>query len=238
MMKNPETDCYSCTNSNCLIKRHCLDVGADKYLAKKKTIMCKKSANIFIEGSPTHSLYFVFSGKIKVMNTGINGREQTLRFAINGEMLGQRGFSKHQYYPVGAVALEDSIMCNFPLDTLQEMLHELPKLTYDFMIFFAEELNNSETKVRKFAQMSVRDKVIDALLYINRKFGQRNNFIDIQLSRKEIADFAGTTEEQVIRIISALKKEKLIKCVGKKVGIPDVELLKMEIDEHHFFLQI
>jgi CRP-like cAMP-binding protein len=61
--------------------------------------------------------------------------------------------------------------------------------------------------------------------------------LNINLSRRDIADFAGTTEEQVIRVISALKKENLIKTSGKKLGIVDIDLLKKEIDEHHFFIQ-
>ncbi len=208
-----------------------------KFLDKKNTIHCKKSHNVIIEGSPVQGLFFVYQGKIKVINTGINGREQILRFATNGEMLGQRGFSSGQKYPIGAVTLDNCTLCNFSLDTMKDMLKEVPDLTYAFMVYYAEELNRSETKVRKFAHMTVREKVIDALLYIHRKFGQTNGFIDIQLSRKDIADFAGTTEEQVIRVISALKKEKLIHVVGKKLGVPNQPNLRKEIDEHHYFIQ-
>ena len=90
--------------------------------------------------------------------------------------------------------------------------------------------------MKKFAQMTVREKVIDAILYINRKFGQEDGLLTLQLSRKEIADFAGTTDEQVIRVISGLKKEKLLTSVGKKIGIPDVDKLKAEIAVHNFFI--
>lgn len=104
------------------------------------------------------------------------------------------------------------------------------------MTFYAEELSRSETKVKKFAQMTVREKVIDAFLYINRKFGQKDGFFDVKLSRKEIADFAGTTDEQVIRIISSLKKEGLIQASGRNLGIKNVELLRKEISEHNYFI--
>lgn len=229
--------CENCPNDGCLIKKYCREEQVQEFLAQKNTIPCRKSQNVIIEGAPIHGIYFVYSGKVKVLNTGINGREQILRFAREGEMLGQRGFSTHQYYPIGAVAIEDSVLCNFSSAVLKEMLLSIPKLAYDFMVFYAEELNRSETKVRKFAHMTVREKVIDSLLYINRKFGQKKGYFEINLSRKEIADFAGTTEEQVIRVVSALRKEKLIVCDAKKLGIPNVELLKKEIAEHHYFIQ-
>ena len=197
----------------------------------------RKSQNVIIEGAPIHGVFFVYSGRVKVLNTGINGREQILRFAKDGEMLGQRGFSTQQYYPIGAVAIQDSVLCNFSNEVIKQMLLSIPQMAYDFMVFYAEELNRSETKVRKFAHMTVREKVIDALLYINRKFGQKKGYLSLPLSRKEIADFAGTTEEQVIRVISALKKDNLIVSDAKKLGIPDANLLKHEIDEHHYFIQ-
>jgi CRP-like cAMP-binding protein len=93
-------------------------------------------------------------------------------------------------------------------------------------------LNKSENNIRKIAQMNVRERVIDTLLYIHRKFGQLNGVIELDLSRKEIADFAGTTDEQVIRVISSLKKEALIKTVGKKIGLTNIDKLKAEIREH------
>lgn len=105
------------------------------------------------------------------------------------------------------------------------------------MKFYADELNRSENKVRKFAQMTVREKVIDAFLYILRKFGHdEDGFFRINLSRKEIADFAGTTDEQVIRVISSLKKEGVLKAKGKQLGIVEIEVIKKEIAEHIFFL--
>lgn len=213
------------------------DAEIESFLAQKTTMKCRKGQSIIIEGAPIHGMYFVHTGRVKVFNTGINGREQIQRFAVNGEMLGQRAFSTQQTYPSGAMSLIDTTMCHFQLDTFRKMLQSNAGLSYDFMLYYAEELNRSETKVRMFAHMTVREKVIDCLLYFIRKFGLVDGFLDIQLSRRDIADFAGTTEEQVIRNISALKKEKLIESKGKKIGVPDVNRLKKEIHEHHYFIQ-
>lgn len=230
-------ECSVCTNTECLIKKYCSEEVAQSFIQKKNVVNCKKTQNILIEGAPIHGLYFVFSGVVKVFNTGIFGREQILRFSRGGEMVGQRGFATHQYYPVGAVAIEDTVLCHFSSKDMKEMLLAVPKLAYNFMIFYAEELNRTEEKVRKFAHMTVREKVIDSFLYINRKFGQTNGLLELELSRKDIADFSGTTEEQVIRVISALKKEGLMISEGKKLGITNIDALKKEINEHHYFIQ-
>ncbi len=235
-MSGSRTICGFCPNTQCIIKKNCHLEEMTGFIDKKHSVNCKKGQSFIIEGAPVHGLYFVNNGKVKVAKTGLNGKEQIVRLARDGEIIGHRGFGGGQYYHISAVALEDTQLCHFSTDTLYKMLHAIPSLTFDLMAFYAEELNRSETKVKKFAQMTVREKVIDAFLYINRKFGQKNGFLNIQLSRKEIADFAGTTDEQVIRMISALKKEGLITAAGKKLGIKNVELLRKEIAEHNFFL--
>ncbi|WP_241697154.1 Crp/Fnr family transcriptional regulator [Winogradskyella eckloniae] len=203
----------------------------------RNVIACKKGQQFVMEGAPTNGLFFMYNGKAKVLKTGIYGKEQILRFVTNGEIIGHRGFGVREKYSISAVALENSVLCNFTDETLKKMLTEIPKLTYDLMLFYAYELNITESKVKAIAQMTVREKVIDTLLYVNRKFGSNyKGMLDLVLSRKEIAAFAGTTDEQVTRTLSALKKEDLIFTQGKRIGIVDVGQLQKEISEHNYFL--
>lgn len=228
--------CSECSNANCLIKRNLPNFNNLEFLDKKNTLKLKKGQQFIIEGTPVNGLFFILEGTVKVFRTGINGREQIVRFAKGGEIIGHRGFGTQEYYSIGASVLKETVICYFSKDTLQEILINTPKFTYDFMLFYANQLNKSESKVKSLSQMSVRERVIDTLLYIHRKFGLLNNFIDLPLSRREYADYAGTTEQQVIRIFSMLKKEKLITSEGKKIGINNIQLLKKEIDEHNYFL--
>lgn len=200
-------------------------------------IACKKGQQFIMEGAPVNGLFFICKGKAKVLKTGIYGKEQILRIIGEGEVVGHRGFGTRKKYGITALAIEDCILCNFSNELMDQMLKEIPKLTYGLMLFYAEELNKSESKVKALAQMTVREKVIDSLLYIFRKFGTNHKgYLNLLLSRKEIADFAGTTDEQVIRTLSALKKEGFLNVVGKRIEIVNVEKLRMEISEHNFFI--
>lgn len=234
-MKEEHLICYTCSNENCFIKKHLYLERMKEYVLKKQTFVCKKSTPFIKEGAPIQGLYFICSGKVKTIKTGINGREQIVRLTKNGDTIGFRGFGTSKRYLIGASALEDTVLCNFSNETMLEILLNVPEFTYALMLFYADELNKSENNIRKIAHMNVRERVIDLLLYIHRKFGQTDGLIDIELSRKEIADFAGTTDEQAIRVISNLKKEMLIKTVGKRIGILNVPQLRTEIMEHKYF---
>lgn len=229
-------DCVDCQNLNCLIKKNAHHPELADFLQQKHRFKVPKGQSFIMEGAPVHGLFFVYKGAVKLLKTGINGKEQIVRLAKEGEIIGHRGFGVGEYYQIGAVAVEDSILCSFTKKLLRDTLQSFPKLTYDFMTFYSEELNRSETKVRKFAQMTVRERVIDAILYINRKFKQKKGWLNLELSRRELADFAGTTEEQAIRMLSSLKKEELIKVEGRKIGIVKIKQLKKEISEHNYYL--
>ena len=231
--------CKTCENTNCIIKKHVALEVMEQFTEQKHSLFCKKGQQFVMEGAPVNGLFFIHKGKAKVLKTGVYGKEQVLRFVKDGEIIGHRGFGTRERYSIGAVAIEDTTLCNFSNATLKEMLIKVPELTYNFMLFYASELDRSEDKVKTLAQMTVREKVIDTLLYLNRKFGlNAKGIIDIRLSRKEIADYAGTTDEQVTRVVSQLKREKLLRTSGKQIGIVNVELLKKEISEHNYFLEL
>ncbi|WP_139957531.1 Crp/Fnr family transcriptional regulator [Flavicella sediminum] len=228
-------DCIHCENLNCLIKKNSKDPKIEDFLKNKHTIKCKKSQQFIMEGTPAHGLFFAYKGKVKVAKTGINDREQIVRFAKDGEIIGHRGgFGSSKYYSISAQALEDTTLCYFSKDDLKNILLTIPSLTFDFMLFYADELSESETRVRKLAQMSVRERVIDTLLYMDKKFGSTDQLLNVLLSRKDYADYSGTTEEQVIRILSTLKKEGLVNAKGRKLGILNHEALREEISKHTF----
>ena len=234
-LRNQFDACNLCEGENCLVHKYS-DVLLNNDVVQNTVLKCKKGQQFIIEGAPVNGLFFIKKGSVKVFRTGINGREQIVRFAKDCEIIGHRGFGTQEYYSIGAIALQDTELYYFSKEYLQKILLENPSITYDMMLFYANELNRSENKVKSISQMTVRERVIDTLLYIYRKFGNLRGFLNLPLSRKEYADYAGTTEEQVIRIFSTLKKEGLITAKGKKIGINNVQNLKNEISEHNYFL--
>ncbi|MGB5498015.1 MAG: helix-turn-helix domain-containing protein, partial [Maribacter sp.] len=51
-------------------------------------------------------------------------------------------------------------------------------------------------------------------------------FLNLTLSREDIANVVGTATESAIRIISEFKKKGMIKTSGKKIGIIDEKQLQ------------
>ena len=102
------------------------------------------------------------------------------------------------------------------------------------MLLYAEELDKTEERVKKFAQMTVREKVVDSLLLIYDRFGQDDEGLKLVLSRTDIANLAGTNSEQVIRVLMTLKNEGVINCEGKHIYLAKIDVLRKEIQEYNY----
>jgi CRP-like cAMP-binding protein len=234
MKKEEVGNCVSCENLSCLMKRN---YAADNYataIANRMVIECKKSQSFIIEGAPIHGMYFVYSGKTKITKSGYNGKEQILRLTGDGDIIGIRGYSSRKVYPIAATALEPTTLCYFPNKFFTNELQTNSNLTYDLMVFFAEELDKTEERVKKFAQMTVREKVVDSLLSIYDRFGQDEEGLKLVLSRTDIANLAGTNSEQVIRVLMTLKNEGVINCEGKHILLKKLDALRKEIQEYNY----
>ena len=88
------------------------------------------------------------------------------------------------------------------------------------MMFFADELQESERRMRNLAHMPVKGRVLQALLTLQTKFGvSEKGFINIALSKQDLASFVGATYESVFRIMNELIESGIIETVGKNIKI-------------------
>lgn len=206
----------------------------EKINNRKNSFQCKKGQPIFIEGSAVMGIYFIYQGKVKVTIRGANNKQQIVRLANNGHILGHRGFG-NESYPVGAVAMEDSLICFIDNNTLNETFLANPEFTIGLMMFYSQELRKTEARIKYFSQMTAREKVIYALYYLMETYdlSAKKNILDIIISRQEIADIAGTTADQVSRTITDLKKEKVLNTDEKKIIILNSQKLREEV--HAYF---
>lgn len=208
-MKN-RIECNDCKNEKCFVKG-CFGEWFDKISSNKNQVWYKKGNYIFREGEPIYGIYFIQHGGVKVVSTSLPWREQIVRLAKEGQILGHRGPGKTYYY-FNCVALTDTLVCFVENELFYEACMNCPKFANDLIFFYASELRRAELRVKYQAQMNIRQKVAMAFVYSYEIFGINpvTKMLNISLSRQEIADIAGTTAEQVTRKLSDFENEKLI----------------------------
>ena len=221
-----------CNAENCFLTKNCIKEWLPTILQHKKTFKVKKGEVIFKEGDPGTGVFFVNAGNVKVHKKWDADKELIVRFAKAGSILGHRGIGT-DFYSVSATALENGVVCYIDTAFFEATLKVNSDFTYNLLLFFAEELRESERKMRNLAHMTVKGRVAEALLILKRQFGLTSSgFLNIELSRQDLASFAGATYETVFRVINELVNDKLLVLSGKSISIANPEnLSKLTVHE-------
>ena len=221
-MKKSKT---KCDLKSCMFCKLCLKEWLPAIDANRQTFQLKKGEKIFTEGDRVTAMYFVYEGAIKVHKKW-GDKELILRFAKRGHIVGHRGLGNDSIYPISATAIEPSTVCHIDIDFFFTSLKVNHDFLFELMMFFAEELKVSERKMRNMAHMPVKGRIATALLTLKERFGiTKEGFIDITLSRQDLASYAGTTYETVFRVINEFVEANLIKISDKNIAMVNNEKL-------------
>jgi len=211
-----------CDLKTCFMCRHCEPEWLPAIDANRKNIHFKKGALIFKEGEEMEGMFFVIEGDVKVHKKWGEEKELIVRFARKGDILGHRGLGEDSVYPVSATALESVTVCFIDLTFFRKTLKVNSGYLYQLMMFFAEELKVSEKNMRDLAHMQTKGRIAQALLNIRKKFGtDPDGYIDMNLTRQNLASFTGTTYETAFRILSEMEEENTIRISGRSITVLD-----------------
>ncbi|MBR2648911.1 MAG: Crp/Fnr family transcriptional regulator [Sediminibacterium sp.] len=207
---------------------HVLDDEQVKSLSLQKSCaVYKKGQYIFNEGGIPSGLFCVNSGKIKLSIVGYDGKEQILRLAKAGDILGYRALISNERYHSSAIALEDTSLCIIDKQYFFSQLEQEPKLMLEVARKMSADLKKAEEHIVSLSQKNVRERLAEALLFLKATYGlqEDKSTINVKLSREEIADYIGTSTESCIRLLSEFNQDGIIDLHGKSIKIINLSLL-------------
>ena len=224
--------CSECDNKNIF---DCLPSSEiEKLSVNKDNNFFKKGQVIFYEGNHPHGMYCIFNGKVKISKLGDEGKEQIVRFAGEGELLGYRSALNNESYKATATAMEDCYICHIPKEKFSEVLNNNSNFSLEIIKLLSNDLKKSEQNLLNISQKPVRERIAETLLVLKNRFGfeKDGKTLTIILTRREIGDIAGTTTETTIRTLSEFVKEGSIKLSGKKILILNLNKLLLSANIH------
>jgi len=198
----------------------------------RKNLSFKKGQTIFKAGDAVTGIYFIYSGTVKVYQNWDAGKDLIIRFGQKGDILGQLGLGKQSVYPVSATALEATTVCYISLDFFESTLMVNHQLTYNLLLFFADELQRSERRMRDLVHMSVKGRIARALLFLKQQFGvSSDGYLDMELSRQDLSSFSGVVYETLFKVLNEFVQSNYIALNGKRIAVVNdtsLELLTHE----------
>lgn len=171
----------------------------------------RKKQIIYTEGNHPGRMFYVVSGKVKTFKSNDDGKELTVGLYSEGEYFGYIALLENSVYRESAEAMEDAEIALIPRDDFEQLINNNSEVSRKFIKMLAHNVVEREEQLLNLAYNSLRKRVADALITLQRKYqkvGQEH--FSIHISREDLANIAGTATESLIRTLSDFRGEKLI----------------------------
>lgn len=186
----------------------------------KDSVTVKKGEVIFNEGDVMNGVYCIKEGTCKLVKMNSNGKDTIIKLITKGELLGQTSILTEEKSTLSAIAVDDMRVCFIPKNEILGFIDNNKSFLFEVTKNVCKNLNDATNFAVNHTHKTVKERLAISLLEILNSAGTDNEgYLNLQLTREEIASMVGTATESCIRLLAELKKENLIDLKGKKIKI-------------------
>lgn len=220
--------------STCSLHKLCLPTGLGdaeterlgKIIGRRRRI--PRDGHLYRMNDPFAKLYAIRVGHFKTFQINAAGEQQITGFQMPGELLGMDAIGANRHH-CGAVALEDSEVCEIPFAELEELFVEMPTLLRHFHRLMSQEIAREQNAMLLLGGMRAEQRLAVFLLNMGARYAARgyssSNF-QLRMMREEIGNYLGLTIESISRLLTKFKKGGFVKVSNREIEILDPVRLK------------
>ncbi|BDX37421.1 transcriptional regulator [Tenuifilaceae bacterium CYCD] len=187
-------------------------------VAKKGTVIAKQDEVI-------ENFIFLRVGLAKLTRTTADGREQIVGIATPKDFVGLLSAFSSKTYQYSIIAIEDSEFCSVNYNTIIDLISNngiFAKSLLEKICSVSDTLINTRLDLDL---RQLRGRVAFIICYFANEVYNSTKF-NLPISRKEIAELIDMRVENVVRILSELRRDNIIKIEGTTIEIIDQAKLK------------
>jgi CRP/FNR family transcriptional regulator, cyclic AMP receptor protein len=187
----------------------------------KFTGVYPKGSLLFVEGEQPRGIYILCSGRAKLTTSSTEGKVLIVKLAEPGEVLGASATILGKPYEVSAETLEPSQVNFIKRDDFLTFLTTYPEASMHTVQQLSEKYHAAQREIRSLGlSQTTGEKLAKLLLDWCERDGEptaKGVRLKVLLTHEEIAQMIGTTRETVTRLLSDLKRKKIIEVKGSTV---------------------
>lgn len=222
---------YSISCTNCNLSQLCIPFSLDNdelqvvddVIDRKKPF--HKGDTLFAANSPLMSLFAVRSGSFKSYLIDDQGVAQVTGFHLPGDVIGFDALSS-QHHQTYCSALETSMVCEIPIDVMDDLADKMPNLRRQINRLMSNEISHDQSMFMQLNKRTAEERIDRFLMDLAQRFSQRNlskHSFRLTMTRADIGNYLGLTVETVSRVLSKLQKQGKITVNGKLIELNDLD---------------
>ena len=173
----------------------------------KTVIEYGASRNVFCQGQPADSLFYLRRGKVKLSVTSSGGKEAIVAILNTGEFFGEGCLAGQQLRMATATAVTDCTLLRIERALMTRLLHERHEVSE---LFVAHLLSRN---IRYEADLvdqlfSSSEKRLARILLLLSHFGKESRAEPVlpRVSQDDLAQMVGTTRSRVSHFMNKFRK--------------------------------
>lgn len=180
----------------------------------------KKGQVLFKEGFYPKGVYILRKGKVKLFQTDRSGKYNVVYIYKKGDYFGYRPLLCNEPHPATAAAIDNVVIFFIPEQVFFSLLKNSNMLARQLLTDLAREFTVWINKLTLFTQYSVKERVALTLLILSADAaGKGEKKAVISVNREDLAGFAATTKETLVRMLRVMKDNKIITTKGTKIVV-------------------
>ena len=186
----------------------------------------KKGQTIFYEDTDCPGVFCLVSGQVKLVKNGAEGKETLYKIISPGEAMGVYDVVSKQSCNVTAIAMQDSELCLVDKKFINSLIQQNSDLALKVIQKMTQDLHDFENRLNDIQNKDVQQRIAKLLFVLNSTHGkdtESGRYLDIQLTRSDMAAMVATTPESVMRTLSEFKTLGYVDLVAKKIYIKKIE---------------
>ncbi len=185
----------------------------------------KKGEVILKQGANSTSIGFLHKGIVKFTYQKDAKKCYIMTVVSGPKLIGQANLFFREKNIFSIVAVEDCDICFLDSRKVLGVLENHGKFLLSLVERSSDMFQSSIFNFISLAHNHVHGRIADILIFLWENV-YRNSEYEFTLTRKEIAEFAACSHENVISVLSTYNKEGLIGFEGRKIIIRDLTKLK------------
>lgn len=165
-----------------------------------------RGARIFLQGQALAHAHLVLHGQAKIVQSSAGGEQVIVRLIRPGETFGTVGLYMDGLYPAEAVALSEMTEARWPARAFNHLVKKYPEIALNLVRLIGERLQQVQARLRELSTERVEQRVASVLLHAALRERRSRDGVRLPLSRRDIAELAGTTMYTASRVLSAWQR--------------------------------
>lgn len=216
---------------SCRISDRCLPGQIDKKILKQlpqlsfKSHILEPGQHLFRQGDLLDCLYTIRSGLLKSYTIQEDGREYTMGFHLPPDLFGWEAIDKNQL-SVSVIAIESSNICEIPINQLDDLFREIPKISSQMLQLVSQRIHHDNTAMLR---ASAEQRVAHFLLQLANRYTQLGYpyyLCKLMMTHQDIANYLRIAPETISRIFHSFKAKGMITISRKSIYLNEMEKLE------------